>query len=172
MIAALSLDKSPTGATNALFTSRGLTQVPGGTAGQEPNYVPYFTFPNSIDSIISVATGSTSYIPIIAADANMTDLFLSVVVSGASANAASITFGALTAAPNGSTMFNYPTSGVTGPGYPAGIPYGGWGGVTFSAAVLRIAPFAGATASFACSATATDARGATGVISFTVRMGF
>jgi hypothetical protein len=83
LLVAMPLDPSPTGATQTNYAGwsvdgvgRGAShdQYRGGTAGQDlPNNTPYFTMPAS-GSTISYTRGITAYIPLIAADANLTDL--------------------------------------------------------------------------------------------------
>lgn len=89
LLVAMPMDYSPTGASNSdlagLYINEpraayGLTYPQGKTAGSDlPNFKPYFTAPVSsvsgfTGSTVYATTGITSYIPVIAADANITDL--------------------------------------------------------------------------------------------------
>ena len=86
LLVALPMDPSPTGATNSDYAGvyagerRGLTSIYGATNGSDlPNYKPYFTAPAAsitgiTGSTVFATTGITSYIPVIAADVNVSDV--------------------------------------------------------------------------------------------------
>lgn len=192
LLVALPLDPSVTGVTNTNYAGnvygepRGLTSIYGATSGDDvPNYRPYFTAPvagitnTSSSTVIFATRGITSYIPVIAADANMTDVprrysFGLTTSNGQSLTGVSLTFGAgftsgyfaslyntigatsttpMLTGPSLTTrqnlIFNQPTTlvGMTAPAaywdYSTSSAYvvnryGGWGGITQGAAVLRV----------------------------------
>lgn len=201
---------SGTGGTNGIY---GQT-----AAGDLPNYKPYFTEPvfgltNTAPGTVIFATkGITSYIPVIAADANYTDEPRSLVFTLGTAAASSgltglsLTFGAGFTAGYLATLYNI--MGAT-PGTPiltgatlaarqqlilnqatvvagmtaagavwdyntaaayVGNRYGGWGGITQGAAVLRVGADA-VTGNYSLRLSVFDGRaagGATGTIDFTL----
>ena len=141
LLVAMPLDPSPTGVTQTNYANRGQTAgVPGaGTtdATNNPNYTPYITTPFQSE-VIRIPFGTTAYLPVIASDCNTTEFGMGFSYSltgpsGAFTNMlliTSITAGT-TAAIGGSF---YQPAGVTNATYL----YGGWGGITLGAAVLRV----------------------------------
>ena len=141
LLVAIPLDPSPTGVTQTNYANRGQTAgVPGATATDttnNPNYAPYITTPAQSE-VIRVPFGTTAYLPVIGADCNTTEFGTSFVYSLTGPAVAftnmllitSITAG--TTAAIGSSF--YQPAGVTSATYL----YGGWGGVTYGAAVLRL----------------------------------
>ena len=175
LLVAMPLDPSPTGVTQTYFANRGQTQgVPGATATEtsgNPNYAPYLTIPFGGDQY-RVSFGVTAYIPVIASDCNTTEFGTRFAFSTTGATSVwnntllitSITAG--TTAAIGSSF--YQPAGVT----TASFPFGGWGGVTYGSAVLRIN--AGlTTGTHGLTASVFDSRtpgGLTGTASFTIRV--
>lgn len=192
LLVALPLDPTSAGVTNTNYAGnvygerRGLTSIYGATNGDDvPNYRPYFTAPasgitNTAPGTVVFATrGITSYIPVIAADANLTDVprrysFGLTTSSGQGLTGISLTFGTgftsshfaslynIMGATPGTPMltgsalaarqalvYNQPTTVVgstsagaywdtnTAASYVVNR-YGGLGGITQGAAVLRI----------------------------------
>ena len=201
---------SGTGGTNGIY---GTT-----SGGDVPNYRPYFTAPvsgltNTAPGTVIFATkGITSYIPVIASDANYTDEPRSLVFTLGTASASSgltglsLTQGAGfttgyfatlynivgatpgTVALTGSALasrqtavFNQHTNtigataaanvrDIVSGGVTTGNRYGGWGGITQGAAVLRVGADA-VTGSYSLRLSVFDGRavgGATGTVDFTL----
>jgi len=76
LLVAMPFDASVTGTTQANYTSRGHTSIAGATNGNtagNPNYAPYFTLPaNGVT--LNIVRGITAYVPVLASDANLTDM--------------------------------------------------------------------------------------------------
>jgi len=174
LLVCMPLDPSSTGVAQANYTSRGLSAtVPGATSGDNifnKNYAPYFTTPFSGD-LLRVPFGITSYIPMIVADSNPTEF----------GNQFTITFTFNPTASNISILSNM-TSGLTttiGAQFlqPTGLTsstylFGGWGGVTFGAAVLRVSSSL-TSGTYGCTGEVWDNRAGsplTGYVPFTVRV--
>ena len=201
LLVAMPMRPSTTGVTNTNLAGNGVDTGGGRGAsswaywgfsgGAEPNYTPYITNPVTGQSL-SYVRGVTAYIPLIGADANMTDVpqnyVFGVVTAG---NMTGFSFAVLSATGFTSGTFpysNWLTQRTTLTGQSAtggywdatlastvtGNVYGGWGGFTNGSAVLRV--FAatgspgttGATGSFSLTATINDGRGSTGTSRFTL----
>lgn len=237
LLVAMPLDWSSTGVTNDNlagnpFTERrgevsafngtaGANGIYGATAsGDVPNYKPYFTAPasgitNTAPGTVVYATkGITSYIPVIASDANYTDeprsfvFTLGTAAASSGLTALSLTFGGggftgsyfatlyniigatpgtapLTAGSGltarQSIVFNQPTNvkGMTAaaaywdPSTATSYVvnrYGGLGGITQGAAILRVGADA-VTGNYSLRLSVFDGRasgGATGTVDFTL----
>jgi hypothetical protein len=86
LLVAIPIDPSPTGVSNSDYAGlhagerRGFTSAYGATNGLDlPNYKPYFTSPAAnltgiTGSTVFATTGITSYIPVIAADVNVSNV--------------------------------------------------------------------------------------------------
>jgi hypothetical protein len=178
LLVAMPYDASPTGQTNSNMAGAGINirrgqTGPGGgltgtTAGSDlPDSPPYFCTPITGD-VLRCAYGVTQYIPLIAADCNITDIpsnytFTLTGAGGGSLSAGvSLLFGVAAntgftgAGTVGAIYFNQSTcltgsrafagtlDQTTGT-LAAGNRFGGWGGLTHGAACVRITPAAGAT---------------------------
>lgn len=138
---------------------RGLTSLYGVTHGGDlPNYTPYITNP-ATGSVISLSVGTTAYIPVIGADVNVTDLpkYLNFSITGPTTAGFTYVLISATGFTSGSfpntNWINQPTQlvGSAATGFYdqaskssiAYNPYGGWGGITNGAAVLRITTTSG-----------------------------
>lgn len=175
LLVAMPLDPSPTGATQSLFTSRGTSAgVYGATSGDNVNnlnYAPYFTTPLSGDTFVT-SFGATAYLPLIAVDYNSTEFAnkISFTLTSGTAGSSLVLLSPLTGgatAQIGATQWNFPTS-VTSSAYP----FGGFGGVTFNAAVVRISATL-TSGTYGCTASVWDNRPGTGITSsvpFTIRI--
>jgi hypothetical protein len=141
LLVAMPLDPSPTGVPQTNYTNRGITQgIPNSTTGNATgnfNYAPYFTIPVQGD-YFRVSFGTTSFIPVIVSDANTTEFGTQFSMSLTGPTTAfnqmqfisSITAGTTAAI---GPAFYWP-SGYTSSVYP----FGGWGGITLGAGVLRL----------------------------------
>lgn len=139
LLVCLPLDNSATGVTQTDYTDRGLSaSVPGATqtdSVNNKNYPPYFTAPHS-GAYYRVPFGTTSYIPVIASDVNTTESLQLSFTFGVNPTASHLTLiKNLTSGATASVgaQFAFQT-GITNSTYPNG----GWGGVTFGAAILQI----------------------------------
>lgn len=163
LLVCLPLDPSSTGVNQSEFTNRGATAVSwsnGATFGDSINYAPYITSPATGQSF-TVARGQTAYIPMIASDANLTDLPRKMVFSltgqpGTTAPAftlvLSVTSGSF--GPSGASWLSQPTYliGTTASNQVnrngTNLNYSSWGGlggVTAGAALGVFTVTAGAT---------------------------
>lgn len=172
LLVAMPFDPGVTGVTSSNFAgyyaneARGITTGKyGATSGNDaPNFAPYFAAPVTGQSY-SISRGTTSYIPVIVADANITDIpqkLINLSFTGGTAgvtalllNATGFTSGTFNVAGATTAWYNQPTT-LTGPAATgfydqatkaaiAYNQYGGWGGITSGAGVLRLAVTAGAT---------------------------
>lgn len=186
LLVAMPFDASPTGVSSSNFAGVLVNEARGSSAQDAlglsaasdlPNYRAYFTTPLTGDSIIVRGQGTTAYIPIIAADANFTDLpreytfgfTASPSMTGLSLIAATgFTQGFFLGGASG--YFQQSTT-LTGAAATAGglNVFGGWGGYTQGSAVLRV----GATAvsgNYTCTLTVSDGRGGTGTVVFALQV--
>lgn len=171
LLVAMPWDASATGTTNSNLAGYGTNEFRGATATgwasgvtnyiDGYNYTPYITTPFTGQSF-TIPRGTTAYIPVIASDANYTDLprrmtfSLTTVGAGTTWPAfsviSSVTAGSF--GPSGASWLNQPTyligstatSMVSATGANLNYnTYGGLGGITAGSALMVFTVTAGAT---------------------------